>query len=139
MSVRALDKPAEIVYSRDMSTTSNTRPAFRKPWTFGAKAYHEADTLPALAEGFKRARKLQYVHMPLQGLKGGVDKLPCACCGVALGDKYAVNPGEEPSVVDNYATVQYDPRTKRAALMHYYCSWGVTMNRILQLGRALGI
>ena len=35
-----------------MPTT--TRPGFRKPWTHGAKAYEEADTLEDLVAGLKQ-------------------------------------------------------------------------------------
>jgi hypothetical protein len=137
-SVTVLDRRRPFMYSRDMSTTATSkRPGFRKPRTHGAKAYAEADTLADLVQGFKRARKIQLAHMPLEGKRNGVDKLPCACCGVALAAKYAVNPGEEPSRVDQRATVKYDPRTKRVVLMHYYCSWGDLMNQVFKLGRAL--
>lgn len=115
-----------------MKTSTTTRPGFRKPWTTGAKAYHEADTFAALAEGARRMRKTFMLHMPNDGEAG--DR-PCAACGIALKDAYAVNDGEAPSKVDTYSTWTYNPRTRSAYGMHYYCSWGALMQRVLDLGR----
>lgn len=112
--------------------TTTARPAFRKPWTAGAKAYHEADTFAALAEGAKRKRKTFLVHMPNDGEAG--DR-PCAACGIALRDAYAVNPGEAVSKVDKWSTWAYNPLTRAAYGMHYYCSWGALLQRVYDLGR----
>jgi hypothetical protein len=114
--------------------TTTSRPAFRKPWTHGAKAYIEADTFSALREGMKRARNTRLVHMSNSGEAGAQ---PCAACGVLLRDMYAVNPGEAPRRVDEWSTWEYNPRTKRAVGMHYYCSWGALMNAVLKLGRSI--
>lgn len=111
--------------------TETIRPAFRKPWTFGAKAYAEADTFAALREGMKRARKTHMIHMPNTGEAGDQ---PCAGCGVALRDQYAVNKGEVPSRTDEWSTWRYNPRTRSAYGMHYYCSWGALMDRVLGIG-----
>lgn len=113
---------------------TNNRPAFRKPWTHGAKAYPEADTFAALAEGAKRKRKAFLVHMPNDGEAG---LRPCAVCGIALRDPYAVNAGEAPSKTDTYSTWDYNPRTRRAVGMHYYCSWSALMRAVLDMGRVM--
>lgn len=114
----------------DEVTTATIRPAFRKPWTHGAKAYFEADTFDALREGMKRMRKSKLVHMPNDGEAGLV---PCAACGVLLKDAYAVNPGEEPRKVDEWSTWTWLPKQKAAYGQHYYCSWGTLMNRLFDL------
>ena len=117
-----------------MNTPTNTRPGFRKPWTSGAKAYHEADTFAALAEGAKRMRKTFMLHMGNDG-EAGIE--PCASCGIALRDAYAVNPDEAPSKVDKYSTWTYNPRTRTAYGMHYYCSWGALMRAVFDMGRVM--
>jgi len=117
-----------------LATTTTT--GFRKPWTKGAKAYHEADTFAALAEGARRMRKTFMLHMPNDGEAG---TKPCASCGVALKDAYAVNPGEMPTKVDKQSTWTYNPRTRAAYGMHYYCSWGALMQRISDLSRVMHI
>ena len=116
------------------TTTKAKRPAFRAPWTNGAKAYAEADTFAALREGMKRKRKTQMVKMPNSGEAG---RVKCAGCGVPLRDMYAVNPGEEPSRTDEWSTWTYYPRHKKAVGMHYYCSWGALMMDIVRLGRSI--
>lgn len=116
--------------------TQTSRPAYRKPWTHGARAYDEADTFAALKEGMKRCRKTRIVHMPNDGEAG---LKPCAVCGIALRDMYAVNSGEKPSRTDEWSTWEYNPRTKKAVGMHYYCSWGALMNAVLKMGRAIQI
>lgn len=107
------------------------RPAFRKPWTHGAKAYYEADTFDALREGMKRMRKSRLIHMTNAGEAGD---MPCASCGVLLKEPYAVNEGEEPSKVDTYSTWKWIPKRGVVGGQHYYCSWGTLMTRILQTG-----
>lgn len=106
------------------------RPAFRKPWTHGAKAYIEADTFEALREGMKRKRKVDLVHMPNDGEAGD---MPCASCGVKLRDPYAVNEGGVPSQVDTYSTWTWIPSRKGAYGQHYYCSWGSLMKDLFDL------
>lgn len=117
-----------VVTTKEGVVPVTERPAFRKPWTYGAKAYIEADTFEALREGMKRMRKTKLVRMPNTGEAG--DK-PCASCGVLLKEPYAVNPGEEPSRTDESSTWTWNPRTKKAYGQHYYCSWGSLMNRLL--------
>jgi hypothetical protein len=114
-------------------TETKTRPAYREPWTHGAKGYAEADTLEALAEGMKRKRKLQTVHLNNETL----GHIPCACCGIPVGDPYPVNAGDTTLRTDKWATGKYIPRTKGLIAMHYYCSWGSLMADIFQLGRTL--
>lgn len=116
-------------------TETKTRPAYREPWTFGAKAYAEADTLEALAEGMKRKRKLQIVHLN----NATLGHLECACCGIPVGDPYPVNPGEEATRTDKWATGKYSPRTRTLVAMHYYCSWGALLNDVFRLGRAIAV
>lgn len=106
------------------------RPAFRKPWTHGAKAYIEADTFEALREGMKRMRKSHLVHMPNSGEAG---LQPCASCGVLLREPYAVNPGEEPRKIDEWSTWRWNPKKKTAYGQHYYCSWGSLIGRMFDM------
>lgn len=113
-----------------MTATTTTRPAFRKPWTHGAKAYYEADTFDALREGMKRTRKSHLVHMPNSGEAGDV---PCTSCGILLRDAYPVNPGDTATRVDTYSTWTWVPRRKGAYGQHYYCSWGTLMGQVLRL------
>lgn len=108
----------------------NNRPAFRKPWTHGARAYYEADTFEALREGMKRMRKSHMVHMPNSGEAG---LMPCASCGVALREPYAVNEGEQPSKADEWSTWTWLPKQKKAYGQHYYCSWGSLMRDLFDL------
>lgn len=116
-----------------MPTTQTDRPAFRKPWTHGAKAYEEADSLPALREGLKRARKSRLVKVA----RDAVADLPCAVCGIPLGDPYAANKGGPTDHVDKAAFLSgdYDPRSGTFVPLHYYCSWGVLMDAVVRLHR----
>lgn len=109
--------------------TNQNRPAFRKPWTHGAKAYIEADTFAALHEGMKRMRKVQIVHMPNSGEAGDAE---CASCGGRLRDaspKDAMGHGH----IDTYSVWHWLPKQKAAYGEHYYCSWGSLMNRMFDL------
>lgn len=105
------------------------RPAFRKPWTHGAKAYPEADTFEALKESMKRKRKPYLVHMTNAGEAG---EKPCASCGVPLREPYQVDPDSPKTRVDDNSTWHVDPRSKRAYGQHYYCSWGSLMGRLMK-------
>lgn len=105
---------------------TDARPTFRKPWTHGAKAYIEADTFAALAEGMKRMRKVQTVLMPNTGEAG--DK-PCAACGVSLK---AASPNGS---LDKNSYWTYSPKRRAAYGMHYECSWGAILQQVLDLGR----
>lgn len=89
------------------------RPAFRKPWTHGARAYYEADTFAALRDGMKRSRKEHYVLMPNDGEAG---LRPCATCGVALRDPYQ-------SGTDTQSVWTWVPSRKAAYGQHSGCSW----------------
>jgi hypothetical protein len=111
---------------------TRTRPAFRKPWEHGARAYPEADSLEALFEGAKRRRNTFDV------LVGGLGEHPCASCGIALQDAYPVNPGGPTMKTDDPSRgfrVIYSPRSRRWVARHYYCSWGALMQGVLELGR----
>lgn len=112
-----------------------TRPAFRRPWEHGAKAYHQADNLEALREGMKRKRKWEIVHLSHEGF----GHLPCASCGIPVGDPYPVNEGDTVLRQDDSATGHYFPKTKRLVVQHYYCSWGTLMNQVIQLGRYINV
>jgi len=116
-------------------TDTKTRPAFRAPWTYGAKGYAQADTLEALAIGMKRKRNVQIVRLNNETL----GHLQCACCGIALADPYPVNPGDTKTTTDEWGTGKYFPSTKKLVVMHYYCSWGALMTDIFKLGRAMRI
>jgi hypothetical protein len=93
---------------------TDVRPAFRKPWTFGAKAYEEADTFEALRKGMARRRKLTIVKMPNTGEAGNV---PCASCGALLNTPVGY---EHP---DDFSTWKWIPSRKAAYGQHYICSW----------------
>lgn len=114
-------------------TQLQQRPAFREPWKYGAKGYAQADTLEALAEGMKRKRKMQIVHLS----HSGFGHIPCACCGIPVGDPYAVNAGDKTLRTDTSATGKYFPSQKKLVVMHYYCSWGALLNEVLKFGRAI--
>jgi hypothetical protein len=105
------------------------KPAFRKPWQNGAKAYHEADTLEALREGMKRKRNSTMVHLS----HSGFGDLPCATCGVPLSGEYA------DGKTDKWGTGTYYPKTKRLVVQHYYCSWQTLMQDVLKLGRYINV
>jgi hypothetical protein len=114
-------------------TLTQQRPAFREAWKYGAKGYAEADTLEALAEGMKRKRKMQIVHLN----HSGFGHIPCSCCGIPVGDPYPVNEGDTNLRTDKWATGKYFPSQKKLVVMHYYCSWGALINEVFKLGRAI--
>jgi len=116
-------------------TTTTSKPAFRRPWEHGAKAYHEADSFDAIREGTKRFRKSLMIHMPLS-VAGDI---PCGSCGINLDQPYELNPGEGDMRTDEaYATITYYPKTKRFTAAHYYCGWGALMQRVFDLGERIG-
>lgn len=101
-------------------------PEFRLPWTYGAKAYPEADTFAAAREGFKRRRKTVIFHMTNDGEAG--DRL-CVVCGIALRE-----PSEGRDRPDLHSTWDYSPEHKAVGNgRHYICSWTALMNRIFQV------
>jgi hypothetical protein len=102
---------------------------FRKPWTDGAKAYHEADTLDAMWAGIKRMRKPLTVHVSHDALHGVV----CAGCGHDV-----TGPNPDGKIDNGHAYVDADPKTRSALAYHYVCAWGATMNKVYELGRILG-
>lgn len=104
---------------RQISTNKVT--GYREPWQAGAKAYPQADTIEALLEGTKRKRKGFIVHLA----HSGFGHLPCASCGIPVGDPYPVNEGDKELRTDTWATGRYNPTSKRLVPLHYYCSWGV--------------
>lgn len=104
---------------------------FRKPWEGGAKAYPQADTFAALRAGLRRRRKTTVVHMPNEGEAGAE---PCATCGVALRDAYAVNPRDTRTAVDDYSTWTWLPGRGLYG-QHYYCSWRSIMADAMRLTR----
>lgn len=111
------------------------RPAYRKEWTNGARAYPEADTFAGLKESMKRKRNTYMVHMPNSGEAGAE---PCSCCGVNLGDPYRVNSDDaEPTALDMQSTWTVNPKTKTAFGQHYYCSWGSLMQEVFDRSRDL--
>lgn len=107
--------------------------SYRPPWTAGAKAYPQADTMADVWEGVRRKRNRLTVHVAHAGLKG----VMCAGCGHALDGPYPVNDGEEPTHVDRlgYAYVDVNPRAGTALARHYYCAWGAVMANVLALHR----
>lgn len=110
-------------------TVTKNRPAFRKPWEHGAKAYYEADTLEALKEGAKRKRNPFMVHLSLEGF----GHLPCGTCGIPLADEYG--DGQR----DTWGTGHYSPKAKRLGVQHYYCSWQTLMDQVFRLGRYINL
>jgi len=112
-----------------MTTTEVTRPAFRKPWTFGAYAYVEADTFAAAREGFKRVRKTKIFHM---GNDGEAGDRACVTCGGVLREP-SLLPGSSGSL-DRWSTWTYSPTHKAVGNgQHYICSWQSLMNRIFKI------
>lgn len=95
---------------------------FRKPWTGGAKAYHEADTLADALEGFRRARTVKHFI-----LTGTTDDPPCAGCGRPLSD--------DPAEIESYRgnRCEYLPRTKEIVAYHYVCGWDATLTAIAKV------
>lgn len=108
------------------------RPAFRKPWEHGAKAYHEADSLAAIRDGLGRLRKPLTVLVHHDG--GALAGVPCDACGEALDGPYEVGNGH----VDSYAMVDVNPRAKTYVTRHYYCAWGSVMAKIWKLREVMG-
>lgn len=107
---------------------------YRKPWTNGAKAYPEADTLADVVESMKRKRKSYTILVSHEGVAG----MPCAACGYPLDGEYPLNPGEPKMVRDNgRAYCDVNPTRKTAVIRHYYCAWGHTMKMVLDVGRML--
>ena len=120
-----------------MSSTEVARPGYRKPWTFGAYAYPEADTFADLQQSMYRRRKSYMINMPNDGEAG---QHPCASCGVALGAPHVVNehtPSLMHTTVDKFSTWHVDPKSKTAYGQHYYCSWGTLLTQIFALGSHL--
>lgn len=112
----------------DTAATTVARPAFRKPWEHGAKAYFEADSFAAALEGFRRKRKAQIFHMANGGEAGEQD---CARCGVKL--KEAAE-GSEFSKATRWSTWHYDPKQKAVVGgFHYECSWSQLFEAIIAL------
>jgi hypothetical protein len=111
---------------------TTTRPAFRKPWTHGAKAYHEADSLAAIRDGLGRLRKPLTVLIHHE--RGALAGVPCAACGKALDGPYL----DDSDHVDRYAMVDVDPRSKTYVTRHYYCAWGAVMNKVMKLREVMG-
>ncbi len=95
---------------------------FRKPWTGGARAYHEADTLADALEGFKRVRTTKHFI-----LTGTTDDPPCVGCGAPLS--------EDPANLASYRGNRciYYPRSKSIEASHYVCAWGSTLTAIAKI------
>lgn len=110
---------------------ATARPTLRKPWTHGAAAYHEADSIEGILAGLGRIRN------PFTALirheTHGVDGVPCAVCGLDLAGP---SPGRD--VPDTYAMVDVNPRTKRCVAKHYYCAWGGVMEKVMELKEVIG-
>ena len=109
------------------TTATTTRPAYRQPWTHGAKAYPQADTFDALRDGTKRKRKSLIVHMPNSGEAGDV---LCATCGVALREKC---PTSQLDKLDERSIWTVSPRSKTAYGQHYFCSWSSLFEQIASI------
>lgn len=115
---------------------TKTKPAFRKPWEHGAKAYHEADSLEAIGPGIKRLRSPLTVLILHE--TGALDGVLCDACGEDLAGPYTVRGSDEP---DNYAMIDVDPRSKTYVARHYYCAWNALLgeierHRLVMEGRA---
>lgn len=103
---------------------TDVRPAFRKAWTYGAKAYEEADTFEALRKGMARKRKMTIVKMPNTGEAG---KALCASCGLSLDTPMGYNHPDE------FSTWKWIPSRKGAYGQHYVCSWESLFREIASL------
>lgn len=112
------------------------RPAFRKPWEHGAKAYHEADNLAAIETGMKRKRSpfTVLIHHSTHALDG----VACHACGEDLDKAYTINGGDDSVGPDTYAMVDVDPKSKTVKLRHYYCAWTTTLAQVVKLREVMG-
>lgn len=113
--------------------TATARPAFRKPFTYGAAAYPEADTFAAALEGFRLRRKTVMFHMSNDGEAG--DRKCIGCGGVLREPALAVNGTnyQAPAAqsADKFSTWDYSPKHKAVGNgRHYVCSWGLLFMRI---------
>lgn len=88
---------------------------FRKPWTNGACAYVEVDTIKDAIQGFKRARLLQMFIITDKGVMN--KKFTCAVC-------------QKPVTVKTGNRCDYYPREKKVLIMHYACAWSNLLHEI---------
>jgi hypothetical protein len=88
-----------------------------KPWTDGAHAYIELDRLSDVAGFSSRLRKTQWFILR--------DPTHATC------DRC-----DKPIAVADGNRCTFQPKTKRVACMHYYCSWESTMEAVAQIGGA---
>lgn len=122
-----------------MDTTTTTRPAFRAPWTSGARAYFEADTFEAAKTGFKRKRKSLIFHMSNDNEAG---EQACELCGNLLKEVPNMSRSGYVSTgsvqtPDKWSTWVYDPKTKSViGGLHYGCSWSSLLGKIAQIHRS---
>lgn len=89
-----------------------------KPWTSGAKAYHETDNLDTLASDWKRVRTMQHFIARPEALQR--TRTICPCC------KKVVKPSDT-------NRGHYYPKLKGYIVMHYNCAWGALLNQIFVL------
>ena len=83
-------------------------------------AYDLVTDLSRIAEGYKRARKVQYFILADAAIEA--EHPHCAHCG-------------EPITVERGNRGEYFPSRKQAIVMHYDCSWSVVLNKVFELGR----
>lgn len=106
----------DTLASPSAKPVTSSKPAFRTPWSHGARAYYEADTFQGALEGFKRKRKPLIFHMTNTGEAGDHD---CAHCGNSLREAAV-----DSTSISKHSTWTYDPKSKSiGGGVHYVCSW----------------
>lgn len=103
---------------------------YRKPWTGGAKAYPEIDSLADLEAACYRKRNRFMLHIPRGDAE--VDASPCVTCGLRLDE-----PAPGSKSPDRWTTGTVAPKARRIALQHYACSWQTLLTDVFALGRAM--
>lgn len=102
---------------RPARRTSSVR-GFYLPWTQGARAYPEADSLAAARKGLARRRKDATIILRDKAVASG--RIACSCCG-------------EPITAETGNRTEYLARTKALRPMHYSCAWGQTLQEVENL------
>lgn len=103
---------------------------YRKPWTEGAHAYPEVDSVKGVEQSMYRKRN-GFTAITRQG-KPLYERGKCAVCGGPLKGLYTAG-GSAVSKPDSYAFVDVSPKARTYVLKHYYCAWQMTMEGIVAL------
>lgn len=120
-----------------MATTTK-----KKTYPTNTRGVPMLPNLAALPDAFRRCRKEQQAFVALDA----VAHLGCAYCHLPIGDPYPVNKGDTklrrdsfhvPAREGEWVTVRYFPKSGKALLAHYYCSWGHLLDQVVELGHRL--